>query len=146
MRRALLVLTLLAAGLGALERSSPEGEASGPVDRRPSTLRPLVVFNMRGRRDPFATTTLWDPAGAGPVSISDLQLKGVIQVGGQMTALFVDSSDRASFTLRGSRLFGANDKPLAGVSGRFTGPKEVRLQQGELSLNFSALRAPKRKI
>ncbi len=63
-----------------------------------------------------------------------------------MTALFVASSDRATFTMRGNHLYGSDDKPVQGVVGRFTGPKEVRLQQGELTLNFSALRATKRKI
>jgi hypothetical protein len=140
-----LILTLSAAGR-ALEHTSSDVPLSGTADARPATLRPQYVFNMRGRRDPFISSVLWETAGREAFNISDLQLKGFIRIGAQTTALFVATGDRAAYTLRGNHLYGSGDKPVAGVLGRFVGENEVRLQQGEQTLTFSALRASKRKI
>ena len=109
----------------AVERSSPEGAQPAVVGSRPSMLQPLYLFNMRGRRDPFVNVLGWSSDGSGIFNISALQFKGVIEVDGQTSALFVATTDRAAYTLRGSRLFGSNDKPVAGVSGRFINATEV---------------------
>jgi hypothetical protein len=118
-----------------------------PGDQRVSVLKPLHLFSMRGRRDPFRDTALWSPAGAADFNISGLMLKGFIEVDGQSIALFVSIYDRAAYTLRGGQLFGANQKAVPGVVGRIISKgKEARLRQGELSLTFSALRESKRKL
>ncbi len=152
MRRAawlILILTLVLGGKGkleAVETSSTDGFQGKQTDTRASSLKPSYLFNMRGRRDPFTNVSGWLSAGATVFNISGLEFKGMVGVDGQTSALFVARADRAMYTLRGSHLYGANDKPVAGVSGRFLNEKEVRLRQGELTLNFSAVRAPKRKI
>lgn len=136
----------LAMALPAVESTAPEGPLPEQADRRPSVLKPAYLFNMRGRRDPFINVNQWATAGSGIFSISALVFKGFIEVDGFSSALFVNSSDRAMYTLRGNRLFAANDKPVPGVSGRMLDKGQVRLRQGELSLNYSATRTVKRKI
>ena len=147
LRLTLLLLTaLVATSALAVETSSPEGPSSATVDRRPAVLRPPYLFSMRGRRDPFINVNQWASAGSGIFNISALQFKGLIEVDGLSTALFVNSSDRAMYTLRGNRLYAANDKPVPGVSGRLLEKGQVRLRQGDVSLNYSAVRTTKRKI
>jgi hypothetical protein len=143
---AAVALLMVNAALPALERSSSDSVQARQVEQRVSVLKPLYLFNMRGRKDPFANVNSWQPAGSNIFSISGLDFKGLMEVDGQSSALFVSVNDKAVFTLRGSRLFGSNDKAVAGVSGRIMNEKEVRLRQGEITLNFSALRAPKRKL
>ena len=142
-----LCLGLLVPGaVRALEHSSQDSPQDHG-DNANAALKPSYLFNMRGRHDPFVNVYRWVSAGSSSsFNISSLAFKGLITVDGQITALFVSSNDRALYTLRGSRLYGANDKAVPGVSGRLIGDKEIRLRQGELALNFSALRAPKRKI
>lgn len=132
--------------LMAVERSSADVSQARQADQRLSMLKPRYLFNMRGRHDPFVNVNRWAPAGSNIFNISSLDFKGMIEVDGQASALFVSINDKAIYTLRGSQLFGSNDKALAGVSGRILNEKEVRLRQGEMTLNFSALRAPKRKL
>lgn len=141
-----VLVAVLASCAWAVEISSPDGPASGTVDRRPAVLKPAYLFNMRGRRDPFVNVNQWTTAGSGVFNISALQFKGLIEVEGLSTALFVNTNDRAMYTLRGNRLYAANDKPVPGVSGRMLDKGQVRLRQGDLSLNYSAIRAAKRKI
>ena len=142
----LVAMMALGGPTGALERSSPDGPQDHPADDLASMLKPHYLFNMRGRRDPFDNVNRWRSAGTNVFNITTLGFKGLIEVNGQASALFISSNDKAVYTLRGSQLFGANDRVLPGVSGRILNEKEVRLKQGELTLNFSALRAPKRKI
>jgi hypothetical protein len=129
-----------------LERSSLDRPDEHPSDGTLAALKPSYLFNMRGRQDPFVNVNQWLSAGSTGFNITGLEFKGFIVVDGQTTALFVSASDRALYTLRGSRLYGASDTVVSGVTGRLIGDKEIRLRQGETTLNFSAIRAPKRKI
>jgi hypothetical protein len=145
LRLALGLLLLPGATAFALEHSSQDSPGDHG-DNVNAALKPSYLFSMRGRHDPFINLYRWVSAGSqSAFNISLLAFKGLITVDGQVTALFVSSNDRALYTLRGSRLYGANDQAVPGVSGRLIGDNQIRLRQGELTLNFSALRAPKRK-
>jgi hypothetical protein len=140
---AFVLLLALAAPAPALERSAAEapgsaGEVSGP--------RPRLLFNMRGRRDPFVNLSDWKPRGSLQFNITGLEFKGVIEVDGSVAALFINSDDRILYTLRGNRLYGSSQKPVPGVTGRLIDGKGAALRQGELSLAFSAKRVAKRKF
>ncbi len=141
-----VIVALIPAWTGALERSAADLPQAAVVDQSKSALKPQYLFNMRGRRDPFVNSARWASVGSGGFNITLLQFKGVIATEGSTTALFLSSADRALYTLRGSRLYGANDKPVPGVTGRLVSDAEARLRQGELVLNFSASRAVKRKL
>lgn len=140
------LLALAPAAAVALEHSAPDDPQAAPADLHNSMLKPRYLFNMRGRRDPFINVTRLATAGSAGLVISSLQFKGVIGVEGATAALFVSVNDRALYTLRGNRLYGSGEKAVPGVSGRMLSDREVRLRQGELVLNFSAIRAAKRKI
>jgi hypothetical protein len=144
---ALLGALLLAGGiLPALERSSPDMDQERQADQRVSVLKPLHLFSMRGRHDPFVNVTGWQSAGSAAFNITSLLFKGLMEVDGQGSALFTNSTDKAIFILRGNQLFGTNDRLIPGVTGRILNQKEVRLRQGELTLTYSALRTAKRKL
>ncbi len=130
----------------AVESSSSELPASSRSESRFNNIKAPYLFNMRGRRDPFVNPAQWQSAGDKVFSITGLEYKGTIEVNGSAAVLLVRAQDRAQFSLRGSRLFGADGKAVPGVSGRLLPNKEVRLRQGEQTLNFSAFRAAKRKF
>ena len=142
----LAALWLTAPALHGLEGSSPDLEQDRRVEQRASVLKPAHVFSMRGRRDPFSNPSQWQTAGTHIFNISGLAFKGLVEVDGHSTALFLSVNDRSLFTLRGSQLYGSNNRVMAGVSGRILNSNEVRLRQGESSITFSALRSAKRKL
>lgn len=130
----------------AVESSSSELPSAAPSEPRFNAIKAPYLFNMRGRRDPFINPAQWQSAGDKVFNITGLEYKGTIEVNGSSAVLFVRAQDRAQFSLRGSRLFGADGKAVPGVTGRLLPNKEVRLRQGEQTLNFSAFRAAKRKF
>jgi hypothetical protein len=140
------VLLAVACILSADERSSPDLPQERLPDQRASVLKPRHLFSMRGRHDPFFNVTGWQSAGSAAFNITGLLFKGLMEVDGQSSALFMNANDRAVYTLRGSQLFGVNDHLIPGVSGRILNEKEVRLRQGELTLNYNAFRSTKRKL
>lgn len=150
MRRIALLLavwTVLAPGsLRCQESSAPELPLSIVEDARANGLKAPYLFNLRGRRDPFVNSNQWRSAGSKAFDVTLLELKGTLEVNGAKAVLFVRATDRAVFTLRGQRLFGADGKAVAGVSGRIFDNHQVQLRQGEQSLNFGAFRKVKRKF
>lgn len=145
-KRALSLALLLACALGSLgaqEISSPQRPAS---NENRSEVKAPYLFNMRGRRDPFINPNAWQTSGSKAFDVTLLELKGIVEVNGAKAVLFVRATDKAVFTLRGQRLFGADGKAVPGVMGRALDKGRVQLRQGEQSLIFSAFRAAKRKF
>lgn len=143
----LLLGAALAAPLGALETSSPDlarGNRLGAPGE--PTLKPLFLFSMRGRRDPFVPyARLGVPATDGG-DIDGLQFAGTLGVGGSRVALFMDSVGK-TYTLRGGRLYDPEDRPVAGVRGALApkgAPYKATLSEGEHTLSFSDNRPSKR--
>lgn len=144
-----LCLALLLAGLAgpaaALERASAK-----TVNERPtSTLeqvsaKPLFVFSMRGRPDPFmAYALISNTAQMDFFNISMLRFNGVVEVQGRPVALFQDNSGKA-FVLKGDRLYKPDNLAVDGVRGHIGADMEVALEQGERKIKFTAKRASKR--
>ena len=140
-----LILLLLAAAAPALEKAS----AQASRQRRTSTLeqvttKPLILFNMRQRQDPFmAYSLVTTTASTEFFTIASLAFSGLIEMEGAQVALFRDNQDR-TYTLKGSILYGPENKPLTGIRGRVTEDKKVLLEQGERRLLYSSSSTSKR--
>ena len=141
-----LILALAFPAL-ALEKASPEDRRR----RQTSTLeeystRPLYLFSLRGRQDPFVPFSYQQGAKKGPVkpAITELALTGFIGSGAEVVALFVHRLSRTNYTLRGSRLFTPENKVVEDIRGKVLSNRDVSLQQGDKSLVFSAFQARSR--
>jgi hypothetical protein len=153
MRQRPLGFAVLGAWL-ALSAAAPAMEKASPEDRRrrqTSTLeeysaRPLYLFSLRGRPDPFVIFPYRQAAIKAPAkpSITELALTGYIGSGSEAVALFVHRLSRTNYTLRGSRLFTPDNKVVEDVRGKVLPNREVSLQQGDKSLVFSSFQARSR--
>jgi hypothetical protein len=153
-RAAVLAAALTAAlaaavPLGAIESASPrmdrERATSSPTA---VSLKPIFLFSMRGRPDPFMAYALLTNAApsATAFDISDLELSGTIEVGDETAALF-KVSDGTAYTLKGGVLYDPEDQAVPGVHGRIVdtdSESEIVLTQGVNKIDFPFQRSSKR--
>jgi hypothetical protein len=150
MRRLALIAALaLPVALPALEKASAEIERNRPTSSDEAvSLKPLFLFSMRGRPDPFMAYPLMSAHGNMQLSlrIEDLIFAGTIQMRGKTVALFSGGGKKTYF-LRGNVLVDPEDKVVEGIRGSVlessTGPKVV-LIQGERKLTFTSARVSRR--
>jgi hypothetical protein len=139
---ALLLGPALSGPVQALETASAEmvrDALTSSVDS--PSLKPLFLFDMRGRRDPFLAYPLLTNGVGTPKTfdINGLVFSGTIEVAGQTAALFSDDTGKA-YSLRGDSLYDPQDKAVPGVHGGITETdqnNEVVLTQGDSRLTFS---------
>jgi hypothetical protein len=137
-----LLVSLCSAPAWALEKATAQmvrDELTSAVDA--PSLKPLFVFDMRGRKDPFLAYALVTNTVGTPKTfdINGLVFSGTIEVGGQTAALFSDDTGK-SYSLRGNSLFDPQDKAVPGVHGGIVESgenNEVVLTQGDSKLTFS---------
>ncbi|MGH7441618.1 MAG: hypothetical protein ACREKE_02975 [bacterium] len=142
-----LVLSALSLPLKALETASPDmirSRHTGTLDE--ASLKPLFLFSMRGRRDPFMPGSLLFLAQPVAMDISGLGFSGILVVRGHAVALFTDGSGKP-YVLRSGTLYDPQDRAVAGIRGAVTEHSkgfEAVLSQGERTLSFSYHRQSKR--
>jgi hypothetical protein len=137
-----LLVPFCSASAWALEKASAQmvrDELTSTVDA--PSLKPLFLFDMRGRKDPFLAYPLLTNSVGTPKTfdINGLVFSGTIQVGGQAAALFSDDTGKA-YSLRGNSLYDPQDKAVPGVHGGIVETdenNEVVLTQGDSKLTFS---------
>lgn len=137
-----LLVSLCPAPVWALEKATAEmvrDELTSTVDA--PSLKPLFLFDMRGRKDPFLAYPLLTNSVGTPKTfdINGLMFSGTIEVGGQTAALFSDDTGKA-YSLRGNSLYDPQDKAVPGVHGGIVESgenNEVVLTQGDSKLTFS---------
>ena len=154
MRRmgAILALALAASvaprTLAALEKASPEAvheRRTADVDQ--VSLKPVFLFDMRGRKDPFVPYGLLTAtAKVDGLDIREMTFGGLLQVRDQRVALFMALGKH--YTLKGGALFGPDGAQIQGIRGRVVkqgdDDGQVLLEQGEQRLIFSDRRVSKR--
>jgi hypothetical protein len=148
MRSACLALVLcctFGAPAQAVERSSAEVSRSNRTSSLDeASIKPLLLFSMRGRQDPFmAYALMTTTAKTESLSITGLTFSGLLEVGGSVVALFRDGQGR-SYSQKGSFLFGPDGAAIEGVRGSIAADKTVTLEQGERRINYSSKSDSKR--
>ena len=97
-------------------------------------IQPPYILTYHGR-DPFKALDNVDRSPE--LSITELDYRGVIQVGDSVLALFTwRGNPQVRYTLKYRKLFGGNDKALDGVVGEVT-QDDVVLIQGDQKIVFS---------
>jgi|ERR1700722_11940786 hypothetical protein len=97
-------------------------------------IQPPYILTYHGR-DPFKPLDNVDRSPE--LSITELDYRGVIQVGDSVLALFTwRGNPQVRYTLKYRKLFGGNDKALDGVVGEVT-QDDVVLIQGDQKIVFS---------
>jgi len=137
-----LLVALCSAPARALEKASAQmvrDELTSTVDA--PSLKPMFLFDMRGRKDPFLAYPLLTNSVGTPKTfdIKGLVFSGTIEVGGQTAALFSDDTGKA-YSLRGNSLYDPQDRSVPGVHGGIVETaenNEVVLTQGDSKLTFS---------
>jgi hypothetical protein len=148
-------LALLAACLGLWPAAAIalEKQAAAQVGSRETapaeqvSLKPVFLFGMRGRRDPFvAYPAMTATAKVAALDISQLVFKGMLGMRGQSLSLF--QFGRLTFVLKAGHLLGVDGQPVPGISGSVDGDGRsgirVTLVQGERKLTYAAKRSSKR--
>ena len=146
----------LALGLGALAAGALlASEKAGPeiTQGRPTSAlleiskKPLYVYSVRGRRDPFLFQDEVDPkvvkAQSGDFSVTELRLVGFIESGNDRIALFKQGNQGNTFTLRLGRLYSPEGVQIPNVKGSIQGNAEVYLTQGERKVVFNSFKTNK---
>jgi hypothetical protein len=149
--RAFFFGALLAAAvsLNALEKASAQMERERATSTADAvSLKPLFLFDMRGRNDPFMAYPLLTNAVAAGVSfdINDLVFAGMIEVDGKSVALFTEQGGK-TYLLRGNSLYDPQDKVVDGIRGNIVESdtnNDVVLVQGEHKLHYTYKRLSKR--
>jgi hypothetical protein len=97
-------------------------------------IQPPYILTYHGR-DPFKPLDNVDRSPE--LSITELDYRGVIQVGNSVLALFTwRGNPQVRYTLKYRKLYGGNDKALDGVVGEVT-QDDVVLIQGDQKIVFS---------
>ena len=151
MKRLIIMAALLAPSasfLLAAEKAGPEITQGRPTSALLEISRkPLYVYSVRGRRDPFIFQEDVDPrsikAQSGEFSVTELRLVGFIEIGNERVALFKQGNQGNSFTLRSGRLYSPESVQIANVKGSIQGNGEVHLTQGERNVVFNSLKTNK---
>ena len=108
--------TLIADLTAVVHRYRPAAAVEAPVDPAQPARRTTLRYRVRGRRDPFrfpqapASATPDGPAAVRPRGlkgqrISELKLVGLVEAGGEYTALATGLGDRSFMLKKGDRLF-----------------------------------------
>jgi hypothetical protein len=145
---AFLILALAPGALPALEKASPEAvHERRTADADQVSLKPVFLFDMRGRKDPFVPYALMTAtAKVAGLDIREMQFGGLLQVRDQRVALF--QALGVHYTLKGGKLYGPDGALIPGVHGRVVkqgvDEGQVLLEQGEQHLLFSDRRVSKR--
>lgn len=147
--RSILLVAALSLGalrpLLAVETSSAEASR----DRQTSSLeqvttKPLMLFVMRQRPDPFMAYALMTvTASADYFNIANLSFSGLIEMEGVTVALFKDNHDQ-TYTCKGAGLYGPSGQRMPDVKARIGADKAVLLEQGEKKIVYSATITSKR--
>jgi hypothetical protein len=148
--RSLTVALLLAlpGAVAALEKASPQAvHERSTSDPEQVSLKPVFLFDMRGRKDPFVPYALLTAtARTGALDIREMRFGGLLEVRGQQMALFAALDKH--YVLKGGRLYGPDGTQVEGVRGRVTmhgvNEGQAQLEQGETRLTFSDRRVSKR--
>ena len=149
----MIVALALAAGLApgalaALEKASPQAvHERRTADAEQVSLKPVFLFDMRGRKDPFVPYGLMTAtAKVDGLDIREMGFGGLLQVREQRVALFTALGKH--YTLKGGKLYGPDGAVIAGIHGRVVKQTvddgQVLLEQGEQRLLFSDRRVSKR--
>jgi len=101
-------------------------------------VKPLYIFQNKADRDPF------EPRGKkqavppiAEVDITTFRLLGITESGGVKAALFRSKSGNPfGYIFIGTKLYGDNDKVVAGVDGEIKNDEEVILVQGDKEVLF----------
>jgi len=141
-------LALLPAAAPALEKqpaSEVGSRETAPADQ--VSLKPVFLFGMRGRRDPFvAYAAMTTNAKVSALNISELVFKGLMEMRGQTSALF--QYGRLTFVLKAGSLLGVDGLPVPGIEGSVADDRHsgirVTLVQGERKITYAAKRSSKR--
>ena len=134
----------LARPLTALEKASPQMERDRPTsDANAVSLKPLIVFSLRGRNDPFMPyAVVTNIVKTRVFDISELVFSGTIEVDGKKAALFLGAGSKTYF-LRGSSLYDPQNQPVQGIRGSIIESgdgNDVYLVQGERKLSYTSRR------
>jgi hypothetical protein len=145
--KALLIILALAAALpaAAVENVGPaETHGRETSEAGEFSVKPLKIYSPRGRRDPFVAQRFGVTGTARPetveFTISGLRLTGFVGIGDHRIAMFKLRNSNLTYMLRSNRLYSAEDKRVAEVSGRILKNDEVELRQGERRLVFGKFR------
>jgi len=138
-------LAILAGPLQALEKASAKTVRERPTSTLEQvSAKPLFIFSMRGRPDPFmAYALLTNTAQTLAFSIAQLRFNGLVGVQDRSVALFQDNNGKA-FVLKNDRLYSPDGKVVEGVRGRVGADMVVVLEQGEKKITYTARRLSKR--
>lgn len=144
----LLALLAVAGWLRAIEKASAEMERERSTSAIEAvSLKPLILFSMRGRGDPFmAYSVLTNLPPSKSFDIGDLVFTGIVDVDGKVAALFKGSGSKTYF-LRGNTLYDPQDKAVQGIRGSVVvtdAADDVVLVQGERKLAYTSGRPSKR--
>lgn len=145
---ALALVALAPRALPALERASArEVHERRTADADQVSLKPVFLFDMRGRKDPFVPYALLTAtAQTAGLDVREMKFGGILEVNGQKMALFEALGKH--YTLKGGSLYGPDGAPVDGVRGRVlkdgAGEGRALLVQGEQRMTFSDRRAAKR--
>ena len=155
MKSGTLILSLVVSLLVLGDRSLFASEKAGPeiTQGRPTSAlieiskKPLYVYSVRGRRDPFIFQDEVDPRGgktqSGEISVTELRLVGFIESGDEKVALFKQGNQGNTFTLRAGRLYSPESVQIVNVKGSIQGNGEVLLTQGERKVVFNSFKTNK---
>ncbi len=145
---AFLMLALAPGALAALEKAPPQAvHERRTADAEQVSLKPVFLFDMRGRKDPFVPyAVMTATAKTGGLDIREMKFGGLLQVRDQRVALFLALG--MHYTLKGGKLYGPDGALVPGVHGRVVkqgvDDGQVLLEQGEQRLLFSDRRVSKR--
>ena len=143
-----LALILAPLALPAMEMASARAvHERRTADADQVSLKPVFLFDMRGRKDPFVPYALLTAtAQTGDLDVREMKFGGLLEVNGQKLALFEALGKH--YTLKGGKLFGPDGAPVEGVRGRVlkdsSGDGRALLVQGEQRMIFSDRRPSKR--
>jgi hypothetical protein len=144
----LAALALAAAPLRAMEKASAQMERERPTSAPDAvSLKPLALFSMRGRPDPFmAYPILTNITPVKLFDVDDLTYSGTLEVDGKVVGMFNGTGGK-TYLVRGSKLYDPQNKPVDGIRcaiSEHDDMNSVVLLQGERKLVFTSKRASKR--
>ena len=148
--RALAACLLCLAALPALsdtgmEKAGPDVSGGKPTSSLADiSQKPLYVYTIRGRRDPFVFYEDIDPGRvkeqSSEFTVTELRLVGFIDSGGSKVALFKQGNSGTTYTMRSGRLYSPGDVEMTNVKGEVMKNGQVLLTQGERKVMFNSFR------
>jgi|GEM_PF-2079720 hypothetical protein len=144
---AALLLLAPSAARAVEKQAATEVETRETAEAGQVSLKPVFLFNMRGRPDPFvAYPAMTATAKVPALNIAQLVFKGLMEMRGQQLALF--QFGRLTYVLKAGSLLGVDGAAVPGIGGSVDAGRgdgtRVTLVQGERKLTYSARRSSKR--